>query len=164
MCGCKHFPANGSADPHLSSPVLDYSISDLENGLIEPFARAVEHGVGAVMISHVFFPKIDASYPATFSSAVIRDLLRERSSYNGIVLTDDLRMKALAENYEPEVSAVLALKAGADMLMYTGKDFNRLRDAVVNSVMNGELSADRLDEGEKNCRCKGQLRASGKEL
>jgi len=142
----KHFPANGNTDPHESVPSLPYTRSDLTAKHIGPFKAAVEHRVAAVMVSHVAFPEIDADYPATLSKAIVGGLLKDRLGYKGIVLTDDLRMKALTETYEPAESAVLALKAGADMVMYTGGDFQAVRDAVVEAVREGSLPESRVDD------------------
>lgn len=142
----KHFPANGNADPHDSVPSLNYTRSALDKEHIGPFKEAVKSGVSAMMISHVSFPRIDGDKPATLSKAIISDLLKDTLGFSGIVLTDDLRMKALTKNYKPEDSAVLALQAGADMLMYTGGDFKAVRDAVVKAVRDGILPESRLDD------------------
>src|SRR5690606_27403371 len=113
----KHFPGHGdtSVDSHLALPTLDLSLEELERRELPPFVAAFRAGVAAVMSAHIVLPRIDAEYPATLSSAVIEGLLRERLGFDGVVFSDALDMRAIADRWGGPESAVLALAAGVDM-------------------------------------------------
>lgn len=113
----KHFPGHGNtaADSHLSCPVVERSLAELESLELPPFRRAVEAGVGAVMAAHVSYPALGQG-PATFAPGVLRDLLRDRLGFSGLAITDALDMHALDDVPEGE-RAAKALAAGADLAM-----------------------------------------------
>ncbi len=113
----KHFPGHGNtaADSHLSCPSVESSLAELEALELPPFRGAVAAGVGAVMTAHVSYPALGAG-PATFSPAVLRDLLRRALGFTGLAITDALDMHALDDVPESE-RAAKALAAGADLAM-----------------------------------------------
>lgn len=113
----KHFPGHGDAavDSHLALPTLDLSLDELERREWPPFVAAFAAGVDAVMTAHIVLPEIDPDYPATLSPTIINGLLRGRLGFNGVVFSDALEMKAIAERWGGAESAVLALAAGVDM-------------------------------------------------
>lgn len=114
-CG-KHFPGMGRAksDPHFSLPVIDLDERALFASDLLPF-MALCPELPAIMSAHIMLPHIDPDFPATLSSVLIRNFLRERLDFRGVVLTDDLCMGAIAEQYAPDEAAYLALKAGCDL-------------------------------------------------
>lgn len=112
-----------------------------------PFKRLIAEGVAAIMTAHVRFPAFEPdALPATLSSKVIRGLLREKLGYKGLVTTDCLEMKAIADNY-PD-AAVQAIKAGADLLdiSHTYETQLAAARAIEAAVLRGEISEARLDE------------------
>lgn len=117
----KHFPGKGHAkvDSHLTLPIIPYSAERLENFELFPFKKAIENGVDAIMTSHVFFPAFESTdkLPVTLSENVLTGLLREKYSYNGIIVTDDLEMGAITESFGIENAADMAFHAGADLLL-----------------------------------------------
>ncbi len=117
-CG-KHFPGHGdtATDSHLSLPRLDHSLSRLREIELLPFARAVEAKIPMIMTAHVVFAELDSSVPATLSRRVITGLLREELGYQGVVVSDDLDMKAIADNFGVGDAAVAAIDAGCDLLL-----------------------------------------------
>ncbi len=140
----KHFPADGPADPHRSLPYLGASKEELESLYLARFASAIKAGAPVVMVSHIVVEAIDPSEPATLSEGVI-GLLRKELGFRGVVLTDDLYMKALG--MPPWRSAPRAIEAGADLLMLSSEDAAiPVRDAVVEAVRSGLLQASRLEE------------------
>jgi beta-N-acetylhexosaminidase len=117
-CG-KHFPGHGdtATDSHLSLPRLDHSLSRLREVELLPFVRAIEAGLPMIMTAHVVFAALDDSVPATLSPRVITGLLREELGYGGVVVSDDLDMKAIADNFGVGDAAVQAIEAGCDVLL-----------------------------------------------
>ena len=119
MACAKHFPGLGNAqvDPHYELPTVH---GDLEAGLI-PFRAAIAQDVAAVMMSHAIYPVVDTRHQASLSQEVIQDLLRKKLGYNGMVITDDLEMGAVANTYSLPECAVACFKAGADVLLICSK-------------------------------------------
>ncbi len=115
----KHFPGHGdtSTDSHLSLPVVEKELPDLEGVELPPFQAAVEAGVGSVMTAHVVFPALDEERPATLSSKVLRPLLRERLGFNGIVFSDDMEMKAVHGRYGLTQQLDWGVRAGVDIFL-----------------------------------------------
>jgi beta-N-acetylhexosaminidase len=114
----KHFPGHGDTevDSHLDLPAVDHSRSRLEEVELRPFRKAIEAGVATIMTAHVLVRELDDRLPATLSPRVLTALLRKEMLYDGVVVGDDLEMKAVAERWPPAASAVLAAKAGCDIL------------------------------------------------
>ena len=112
----KHYPGNGAADPHKSTPAVAASLGEIEDVFDPPFRAAVKAGVAAVMLSHARFSALDPDKPASLSPAVI-GRLKDRLGFQGLVLTDDLAMKALSGEGGVGAAAVAAVRAGADMVM-----------------------------------------------
>ena len=140
----KHFPSDGPADPHLSLPRLDVSADRLRSLYLGRFRAAIEAGVPAIMISHIVVEAIDPARPATLSAKVI-GILRNELGFGGVVLTDDLLMKAL--DMPVRLSAPEAIAAGADLLMLSSEAAAiPARDAIVAALRSGRLSERRLDE------------------
>jgi beta-N-acetylhexosaminidase len=144
----KHFPGHGDTktDSHVELPVVDADRDRLEAVELVPFRRAVEAGVDAIMTAHVAVPSIlgpDAP-PATLSPFFLTELLREDMAFDGLVLTDALRMRAISEGYGPGEAAILALEAGADVILAPADVWVTL-DAVEEAVASGRISRERLD-------------------
>ncbi|HXB55307.1 MAG TPA: beta-N-acetylhexosaminidase [Vicinamibacteria bacterium] len=114
----KHFPGHGDTevDSHLDLPAVDHERPRLEEVELRPFRKAIEAGVATIMTAHVLVRELDDRLPATLSPRVLTALLRKEMGYGGVVVGDDLEMKAVAERWPPAISAVLAAKAGCDIL------------------------------------------------
>lgn len=139
----KHFPGYGeNGDTHVAGILDSRSLEELEGKDLIPFRAGIQTGLGAILVSHNRIAALDADAPASLSSAVI-GYLRDTLAYDRVVITDDLSMGAL-EDYTPEEAAVLAVKAGADLLCST--DFESQLSAVLEAARSGEISQDRLDE------------------
>jgi beta-N-acetylhexosaminidase len=119
-CG-KHFPGHGdtNVDSHLALPTIIHDRTRLDRVELAPFRAAIAAGVGAIMTAHVIFPAYEpeAGRPATLSRAVLTDLLREQLGFDGIIITDCMEMKAIADNQGTVAAAVEAIKAGADVVL-----------------------------------------------
>ena len=139
----KHFPGYGeNGDTHVTGILDSRSLEELEGKDLIPFRAGIQTGLGAILVSHNRIAALDADTPASLSSAVI-GYLRDTLAYDRVVITDDLSMGAL-EDYTPEETAVLAVKAGADLLCST--DFESQLSAVLEAARSGEISQDRVDE------------------
>lgn len=114
----KHFPGHGDTaqDSHMELPLLAHKLERLRKVELPPFADAIAAEVASIMSAHVLFPKLDAKRPATLSPAVM-GLLRAELGYEGLILTDDLEMGAIAKHWGPRDRTVLPLEAGCDQLL-----------------------------------------------
>lgn len=116
MASCaKHFPGHGdtATDSHLALPKVRYGLERLRRVELTPFQAAIEAGVPSIMSAHVLFPVLDRNRPATMSPEIL-GLLRDELGYEGLVFTDDLEMKAIADNYTIRDAVLSALEAGVD--------------------------------------------------
>jgi beta-N-acetylhexosaminidase len=149
----KHFPGHGntSVDSHLDVPVIKATRDELDAGELVPFRAAIAAGVLAVMSAHLRVPALDPDLPATLSPRIMIDILRDELGFDGLIVTDGIEMRAISDRYGFEPAAVLALRAGADAICVGGDHAdegtaNRLRDAIVAAVREGELPEERLVE------------------
>lgn len=117
-CG-KHFPGHGDTktDSHLTLPHVSRSRASLERIELVSFRRAVAARVPMLMTAHVVYKSLDSKRPATLSSKILQGLLRKKMRYRGVVISDDLQMKALSRRYSEIESALMALEAGCDLLL-----------------------------------------------
>jgi beta-N-acetylhexosaminidase len=143
-CG-KHFPGHGDTlqDSHLVLPVLGHGLERLEAVELVPFRAYARAGLASVMTAHVRFPALGEDVPATMSPASITGLLRRRIGFEGVVVSDDLEMKAIAD---PEAAAVDAVRAGVDVLLvcHHAPVQHRVLDALVAAARKGQLPEERL--------------------
>lgn len=146
----KHYPfglGRTRIDPHQTLAVIDINREELEQDLY-PFKKLIEvQAVNAVMVTHLKYPKID-DLPASLSSIWINDLLRQELGFKGVVVTDDLMMKAISHNYSVAEAGKLAFMAGADLIMVSGKpeDQDEAYKAILQAVRNREIPLERIEE------------------
>ena len=126
----KHFPGHGDTDldSHLALPRLDLTREVLERRELPPFRAAVAAEVASIMTAHVLFPKLDRERPATLSPEVMA-ILRDELGYEGLILSDDMEMKAVADHFSVEQRSLGALRAGVDVILACSKA--DLRDEVL---------------------------------
>ncbi len=120
VLGCgKHFPGHGDThlDSHLELPRIDHDRARLDAVELAPFRAAAAAGVPMIMTAHVVFAAVDASVPATLSRAAIDGILRGELGYRGVIVSDDLDMKAIADHFGIDDAAVRAIDAGCDVLL-----------------------------------------------
>jgi beta-N-acetylhexosaminidase len=149
-CG-KHFPGHGdtSADSHHELPLVAHPPDRLRAIEFEPFRAAVAEKVAFIMTAHVLVPSLDESAPATLSPAVVQRLLREELGFEGVILSDDLEMKAVSTRYAVPDAAVDAIRAGCDGLLVCSGDVDlqaRTLEALVRAVEAGAISTKRYDD------------------
>jgi beta-glucosidase len=154
VLGCaKHFPGHGdtSDDSHLELPVLEHDRARLEAVELPPFRSAIAAGVAAVMTAHLSLPALDPQRPATLSPQVLTGLLRGELGFGGLVVTDALVMEAIASHHGAGEAAVLALEAGADLVLMPA-DARAAIAAIAAAVASGRLSRDRLENSARRRR------------
>lgn len=150
----KHFPGHGNvdADSHKALPVLP----DTEGQLLEqlqPFQAAMADGLDGVMTAHLAVPKVAGDdTPATLSAAILTGILRKRFGFDGLVLTDELEMQAIADRYGVGRAAVMAINAGADMVLipWRVEKKTEVHQALLDAARSGAISQARLDEAVRH--------------
>jgi len=146
----KHFPGHGSStvDSHGRLPVVDMPEEILLERDFKPFLMAVQAGAEAVMTAHILFPRIDPDYPVTLSERILRDMLRDRYGYQGVIISDGMAMGALAENFTVSDSLKLMIQAGVDLiLVHSRYDLVDLKLEILRLLHRGEISEAQIDEG-----------------
>ena len=139
----KHFPGYGNnADTHTGIALDSRSLSELEENDLLPFAAGIQAGCGAVMVGHVIVEAMDDSLPASLSPAV-HDYLRDTMGFTGVIMTDDLVMQAITDQYGAGEAAVMAVLAGNDLLCST--EYTTQYPAVLQAVLDGRISVDTLN-------------------
>lgn len=143
----KHFPGHGdtSIDSHLSLPTLNHSISRLQTVELPPFQGAIASGVDSIMSGHLLIPCWDKQYLATVSREILTHQLRENLGFNGLIVTDALIMGGITNYASPEIIAVEAIKAGADLLLMPTNPEITIQ-AILDAVNSGYLSKKRIGE------------------
>jgi beta-N-acetylhexosaminidase len=150
MCCAKHFPGHGgvAVDSHQGLPIFEATREELEASHLQPFRAAMAAGSGAMMAGHIAVPCVDESgAPASLSTPIITGILRQQMNFNGLVLTDDLEMGALA-SYKIGDVAVRALAAGCDMLLFchSAEKAHLARDGVLAALQDGVLPVERVQD------------------
>ena len=140
----KHFPGYGNnADTHLQIAIDSRTLESLECCDLLPFQAGIQAGADAIMVSHTIVEALDNGYPASLSPAVHR-YLRQEMGFDGVILTDDLVMNAITEQYGTGEAAVLAVLAGNDMLCCT--EYPQQYEAVLDAVLAGRIDYLQLRE------------------
>ncbi len=146
----KHFPGHGDTevDSHYGLPSVNKSLKELEQFELIPFKKAIDNECDAVMASHILMENIDDKNPATLSKKVINDLLRNKMNFDGVVITDDMLMKAVSNSVSIEKASVKSINAGTDIILI-GNDLKIVKstiNAIKLAVEDNEISEKRIDE------------------
>ena len=155
-CG-KHFPGHGdtAVDSHLELPLVEHPPDRIRRVECVPFREAIGAQVAFIMTAHVLVPSLDEERPATLSPRIVQDILREEMGYQGVILSDDLEMKAIARTYSVPEAAVLAIAAGCDGLLICSGDVElhaATLEALVHAVEEERSSYKRLEDALKRLR------------
>ena len=143
----KHFPGHGDTqeDTHMGLPSLPFDSARLDSVELVPFKAGVAAGAGAVMTAHIALPNIDPSgHPSTLSKPVITGILREKLGFQGMVVTDGMRMQGITDKFSAAAAAINALQAGADLILGSA-DIESAFRAVMQAVRSGNIPQERLD-------------------
>ncbi|WFA09408.1 beta-N-acetylhexosaminidase [Tissierella sp. Yu-01] len=146
----KHFPGHGdtSVDSHLALPRVDKSLEDLENLELIPFENAIKNNIEMIMVAHILYPQIDENFPSSISEILIKDILRDKLKFNGVVISDDITMGAIVDNYSIEEASLQFLVSGGDIVLVCHGNENPtlVFNRIIAGVKNGELSESELDD------------------
>lgn len=158
LCTVKHFPGHGNATNDSHYGLVDVTANWTTREL-EPFEKLIKQGkVDAVMTAHIFNTKLDSEYPATLSRKTLTGILREKMGFDGVIVTDDLYMEGIINQYSIERALALTINAGADLIcvgnnINTGYDSERpfkLVDEIVKQVKNGNIPYQRIVEANRH--------------
>lgn len=149
-CG-KHFPGHGdtSVDSHHELPVVDHPPDRIERVELVPFKAAIAANVASVMTAHILIPALDDQLPATLSPRIIDGMLKRELGYQGLVVTDDLSMKAISATYGTAEATVAAIAAGCDAVLLCGQDQGaqiEAIEAVIHAVEDRTLPIKRVED------------------
>ena len=149
-CG-KHFPGHGdtSTDSHFELPLIEHPPDRIERVELVPFRAAIEARVASIMTAHILIPALDEERPATLSPRVVDELLKQRLGFDGLVLSDDLEMKAISGRYGMAEATVAAISAGCDAVLMCGADQDpqaRAIEAVIRAVEEEDLPLKRVED------------------
>ena len=146
----KHFPGHGdtSVDSHYNLPIVNKDKEELMELELRPFIKAIEEEIEMMMIAHILYSALDSETPSTMSETIMQDLLRTELGYENIIISDDMTMGAITENYTIEVASVEFLKNGGDILLIChGEDNPSLViEAIKDSIENDEITIDEIEE------------------
>lgn len=149
----KHFPGHGDTaqDSHEELPYLDLTIDQLSARELIPFRALVHAHVPCLLTAHIMFSKIDRDLPATLSPHFVKDILRNQLHYEGVVISDDLDMKAIALHFSDEQIAATSFEAGLDLLLFNHDPLRALRVAGIIEVnlANRSLLRDIFDKSSE---------------
>jgi beta-N-acetylhexosaminidase len=151
VIGClKHFPGLGSAsiDPHYSLPHMDRSLATLNAVDFVPYRTMINEGiVPMVMVTHILNPQLDPTLPTSLSPNVVTKLLRQQLNFNGVIISDTLWMGGISNTYSLAQAAVLAVKAGTDLLLGPRglADTQNMIFGLHQAVMSGQISMAQIN-------------------
>lgn len=147
VMGCaKHFPGHGctTKDSHFDLPIVKRSLEDFRKVEFEPFIKAIRSRVEFVMMAHIIVDDIDPDLPCTLSPKAY-DLLRNELRFNKLIISDDMQMKAITDRFTVEEAAVMAIKAGADIVEYRDMEYaKKALEGLKLAIQNGELKNDQV--------------------
>ena len=148
----KHFPGHGDTDvdSHVGLPVVGATWARLTAVELVPFRAAIDAGAGMVMTAHIALPAVegDSTTPATLAPRIITGVLRDSLAFRGVAITDAMTMEGVGKGYGVEESSVLAVKAGADIILKPS-DPTKAIDAVLAAVERGDISHARIDSAAR---------------
>lgn len=149
----KHFPGKGDAavDAHLGLPRVNHDLKRLKEVEIYPFKEAIKVGVKGMMTSHAIYEHLNKDYPATLSKEALTDLLRDELKYDGLVFTDGMEMQAIDDFYGAPESAVTAILAGVNLVLYCHYEEQQIEayNFVKEAVLDGTIPLKLLDQRVK---------------
>jgi beta-glucosidase-like glycosyl hydrolase/CubicO group peptidase (beta-lactamase class C family) len=149
LATAKHFPGHGDTDvdSHLALPTIDHNYERIDNLELVPFRVNIESGLQSIMSAHIAYPNISENNgrPSTLDESVLNRILIDSLQFDGLVVTDGLEMSGITDHYAPGEAVVLALKAGADLMLISPDELTAI-EGVKDAVEIGRISEERIDQ------------------
>lgn len=149
MANAKHFPGHGDTetDSHYALPVIKHSENRIKDIDLYPYRELIDQDLMSVMVAHLHIPSMDSerNKASTLSKYIVSDLLKTQMNFNGLVFTDALNMKGVANYYKPGEVDLMALLAGNDILVYS-QDVPRAKAMIIQAIEDGRISREEVDE------------------
>ena len=147
LCTLKHFPGHGDTaeDTHTSTAYVTKSIENMKGEEFLPFEAGMDAGAELVMVGHMIVESVDDSVPASLSEKIVTKILREELGFDGLIITDALNMAAISEQYPSGQAAVMAVKAGNDLLLEP-ENLTESVNGIMEAVTEGDISEERINE------------------
>ena len=147
----KHFPGHGATgkDTHFSIPKIKMNMQTLEKNDMIPFEKAIKNGADALLIGHLNLKKASSNLPATMSKKFITDWVRKKYRYNGLVITDDMRMRAVKILYGKNRPIVKAIKSGNDIILFKYLNNDTVINNIMKKVKKGKIKEKRINKSVK---------------
>lgn len=147
----KHFPGHGdtNVDSHFELPLIEHPPDRIDRVELVPFREAIAERVASIMTAHILIPALDPDRPATLSPDIVDGMLKKQMGYDGLVLSDDLEMKAIAGHYGIPEATVAAISAGCDAVLMCGSDVETqvaAVEAVIRAAEDGSLPIKRIED------------------
>ncbi|TVR14982.1 MAG: hypothetical protein EA391_11765 [Balneolaceae bacterium] len=144
----KHFPGHGDTDTdsHLALPTINHTFDRLEEIELVPFRRAVDGGIRSIMSAHISFPNISANVglPGTLDESILNGILVDSLGFDGLIVTDGLEMLGIANHYSPGEAVIMALQAGADVMLLSPDEMTAINE-LYRAVESGRITEERID-------------------
>lgn len=144
----KHFPGHGDTDTdsHHSLPVINHDFERLQSVELLPFKNVIDNGIQSVMSAHIAFPNISSNpqLPSTLDPSILNRILVDSLNFDGLIVTDGLEMRGISAHYSPGEAVVLALKAGADLMLLSLDEVTAIQE-VERAVERGTITEERID-------------------
>ncbi|MCH7501265.1 MAG: beta-N-acetylhexosaminidase, partial [Nitrospinae bacterium] len=158
----KHFPGHGDTrlDSHLDLPTVQRDAATLEAVELLPFKETIARGLEVIMTAHVIYTAWDEKNPATFSKTILQNILRQRLGFEGIIMSDDLEMKAVDDYYDSKALPRKGIDAGLDMFLICNntEKARALHDRLTQEVDKGTIALARVQQSvERILRLKQNL-------
>jgi len=144
----KHFPGHGdtATDSHIGLSIVPLDRARLDAVEFVPFRAGIDGGVDAIMTAHLAVPKVtNDELPATLNPKISIDILRKDLKFGGIITTDSMEMGAITKNFPNGASAVMAIKAGADVVLFP-PNVEKAIEAIEAAIKKGDITEERIDE------------------
>lgn len=148
ISSAKHFPGHGDTgtDSHLGIASIDHDLSRLINVELVPFVKAIDEGIPTIMVGHITAPKVTGTNdPASLSSMMLTDLLRQDLGFEGVIISDSFRMQAITDYYGQGDVGRLFIQAGGDIILLP-ENFEAAYEGLVDAVEQGMITEKRIDE------------------
>lgn len=149
----KHFPGHGATqqDSHHMLPIINKKIEQLEKEDMYPFEQAIRNGADAILVGHLLIRNVTGIYPASLSRRFIARYIRKKYRYKGLIITDDLKMRAIKFIYGPDLAVRKAYEAGNDVIVFRFNKDEEIRviERIINLTKMGKIKEARINRSIK---------------